>query len=97
MGAEVVGITGTTTATSDGSKIDRTVPIPYYYQLERLLRAEIDGGRWAPNEAILSERQLCETYGVSRTTVRQAISRLVRDGMLYHVKGKGTYVSKRRP
>lgn len=72
--------------------IDRGVPIPYYYQLEKLILADIASGRYQPGAAILSERQLCETYGVSRTTVRQAIGRLVADGVLYHRKGKGTFV-----
>ena len=73
--------------------IDRGVPIPYYYQLENLIRADIASGRYRPAGPILSERQLCEAYGVSRTTVRQAIARLVADGLLYHVKGKGTFVT----
>lgn len=76
------------------SGIDKNVPIPYYYQLERLLRDDIAKGRWQQGEAILSERRLCEEYGVSRTTVRQAVNRLVQDGLLYHVKGKGTFVKE---
>jgi GntR family transcriptional regulator len=83
-----------TQPTSGGhpAAIDRGIPIPYYYQLETLLRAEIDAGRYPPGSPILSERLLCEAYGVSRTTVRQAIARLVSDGLLYHLKGKGTFV-----
>lgn len=85
----------TTEQPSDSSTvgIDRGVPIPYYYQLEKLILAEIAAGRFRPGEAILSERQLCEAYDISRTTVRQAIGRLVADGVLYHTKGKGTFVS----
>jgi hypothetical protein len=77
------------------ASIDRATPIPYYYQLEGLLRQEIRSGRWAPGEPILSEKQLGVRYGVSRTTVRQAVARLVQDGLLYHVKGKGTFVARR--
>jgi len=75
--------------------INRNSPIPYYYQLERVLRQQIVDGTWREGEQILSERQLCERYGVSRPTVRQAIGRLVQDGLLYHVKGKGTFVTRR--
>ena len=75
--------------------IDRDVPIPYYYQLERLLRDQLGQGRWRPDEQVPSEKQLCEAYAVSRTTVRQAIGHLVADGLLYHVKGKGTFVRPR--
>ena len=75
--------------------IDRDVPIPYYYQLERLIRAQLGQGRWHPDEQVPSEKQLCEAYAVSRTTVRQAIGHLVADGLLYHIKGKGTFVRRR--
>lgn len=92
MGTEVAGSRQASESSYTRSQINRGIPVPYYYQLEGLLRAEIQGGRWGPDEAILSERQLCEQYGVSRTTVRQAIARLVQEGLLYHVKGKGTFV-----
>lgn len=42
-----------------------------------------------------SERQLCLDYGVSRTTVRNALSSLVNSGILYQVQGKGTFVRER--
>jgi DNA-binding GntR family transcriptional regulator len=77
--------------------INRDVPIPYYYQLEGLLREQLRHGRWQPGEQVPSEKQLCSTYAVSRTTVRQAISHLVAEGLLYHVKGKGTFVRPRTP
>ena len=75
--------------------INRDVPIPYYYQLEGLLRQQILDGRWQAGQRVPSEKQLCEFYAVSRTTVRQAVSNLVDEGLLYHVKGKGTFVRKR--
>ncbi len=74
--------------------INRDVPIPYYYQLEGLLRQQIVAGRLQPGQQVPSEKQLCERYGVSRTTVRQAIGKLVAEGLVYHVKGKGTFVRK---
>jgi len=75
--------------------INRDVPIPYYYQLEGLIRDQLRSGRWLPGEQVPSEKQLCETYSVSRTTVRQAVGHLVTEGLLYHVKGKGTFVRAR--
>ena len=76
-------------------EINRDVPIPYYYQLEGLLRQEIHRGHWHLGEQVPSEKQLCDHFAVSRTTVRQAVSALVGEGLLYHVKGKGTFVGKR--
>jgi GntR family transcriptional regulator len=76
--------------------INRDVPIPYYYQLEGLLRDQVRRGRWLPGERVPSEKELCDIYAVSRTVVRQAVGDLVQEGLLYHLKGKGTFV-RRRP
>jgi GntR family transcriptional regulator len=77
--------------------INRDVPIPYYYQLEGLLRHQIIEGRWQPGHRVPSEKELCEHYAVSRTTVRQAVQKLVVEGLVFHVKGKGTFVRKSAP
>ena len=42
-----------------------------------------------------SERQLCQDYEVSRTTVRNALGSLVNSGVLYQIQGKGTFVRER--
>ncbi|MBS5939975.1 GntR family transcriptional regulator [Clostridium sartagoforme] len=72
--------------------IDKNSPIPIYYQLKNDLIAKISEGIWKPGECIASERELCEVYGVSRMTIRQAIGELVQEGILLRVKGKGTFV-----
>ncbi len=76
-------------------EIDRTVPIPYYYQLEGFLRGQIMTGHYQAGQRVPSEKQLCEQFGVSRTTVRQAVGNLVAAGLVHRVKGKGTFVGKR--
>lgn len=76
--------------------IRRDLPIPYYYQLIQLLREEILSGALAADALIPSEHELCAVYGVSRTVVRQALGELVGEGLLYRVKGKGTYVAHRK-
>jgi hypothetical protein len=74
--------------------INRAVPIPYYYQLEGLIRGQVASGQWLPGQRVPSEKQLGDIYAVSRTTVRQAVNNLVARGLLYHVKGKGTFVCR---
>lgn len=75
------------------SVIDPSNIIPKYYQLSNILRQKIEEGAWRPLEPIPSERQLEEQYNLSRPTIRQAIELLVRQGFLYRVHGKGTFVS----
>jgi len=73
--------------------IDPNNIIPKYYQLSNILRQKIEEGAWQPHEPIPSERQLEEQYNLSRPTIRQAIELLVRQGFLYRMHGKGTFVS----
>lgn len=68
--------------------------IPLYYQLMQLFRQEIEEGRYQPGDLFPSENELCERFGISRPTVRQAINELVREGLLHRVRGKGTFVSE---
>jgi GntR family transcriptional regulator len=77
--------------------INRESPIPFYFQLAELLEDEISSGRWAAGQRIPSEPDLCDHYGVSRTTVRQALSRLEQEGLVARSKGRGTFVLGGRP
>ena len=72
--------------------IDKSSPIPVYYQLKNDLISKIAQGIWKPGECIASERELCEIYGVSRMTIRQALGELVQEDVLFRIKGKGTFV-----
>lgn len=78
----------------NGGRIDKISPIPYYYQLEQLLREEIENGKLKPGDALPSEAELCSTFIVSRTVVRQALNKLCQDGIVYKEKGRGTFVAK---
>jgi GntR family transcriptional regulator len=73
--------------------IDKDIPIPYHYQLRELLRGEIVAGRWSVDEKLPSERELCEAFNLSRTTVREAIDALVNEGLLRREKGRGTFIA----
>lgn len=75
-------------------QIDRSSPLPLYYQLKQILLEKIENGLWSPGDLIPSEHELQETYGVSRTTVRQTLSDLVHDGLLLRHRGRGTFVAQ---
>jgi len=68
--------------------------IPYYIQLMDLLKDQILNKKWQPGEQILGEQDLCDTYGISRTVVRQALRELELEGVINRRKGKGTYISE---
>ena len=72
--------------------IDKNSPIPVYYQLKEDILRKIREGVWKVGQCIDSERELSETYGVSRMTIRQALGELVQEGILVREKGKGTFV-----
>ena len=66
--------------------------LPKYYLVKKAIVENIDNEVYDSKEPIPSERELMETYQVSRITIRKAIDELVTEGYLYKVQGKGTYV-----
>jgi GntR family transcriptional regulator len=77
-------------------RIQRSSPVPLYFQLVRALREEILSERWAPGHQLASEPDLGTHFGVSRTVVRQALGRLEDEGLLLREKGRGTFVADGR-
>ncbi|MEW9124989.1 HTH-type transcriptional repressor yvoA [Proteiniborus sp. DW1] len=73
--------------------INKESRIPLYYQLMDIIIEMIEEGYLSENDQLPSERELCETYSVSRSTVRQAIQELEKEGYIYREHGKGTFVS----
>lgn len=69
---------------------------PLYKQLKEILRQQVEQGEFKPDHPIPSERSLCKKYSISRTTVRQALSEIINEGLLYTKQGKGTFVARRK-
>jgi len=74
--------------------INRNNSVPLYEQLKEIIEHKINSGEYKANEQIPSERELGETYKVSRITVRQAISLAEKEGLVSRVQGVGTFVAK---
>jgi GntR family transcriptional regulator len=68
-------------------------PLPYYQQLYAILRDQIVSGDWKPGDMLPSEKELIEQYEISRITVRQALEKLVEEGLIYRRRGLGTFVA----
>ncbi|WP_448167007.1 GntR family transcriptional regulator [Burkholderia ambifaria] len=67
---------------------------PLYVQIKDTVRARILDGTYAPHSRMPSEHELCAMFDVSRITVRQALGDLQKEGLLFKLHGKGTFVSK---
>lgn len=78
-----------------GDTVLRAGALPLYHQLQHAMRTAIESGRWAPGQRLPGERELMRQYGVSRTTVREALEALERDGLVVRQQGRGTFVAPR--
>jgi GntR family transcriptional regulator len=76
--------------------LDRSSITPLWLQLRLLLRRQIEDGSLTPHAKLPSEAELCLLYDVSRTVVREALAKLVADGRIYKIKGKGAFVAKQK-
>jgi len=63
-------------------------------QLANTLRESIKSGKYISGQVLPSERELGESTGLSRTTIRRALQILVDQGILHRVQGSGTFVRK---
>lgn len=80
--------------------VDRSSPVPLYFQVAAQLEQAIADGELVPGERMPNEMALADQLGLSRPTMRQALQTLVDKGMLVRKRGVGTQVVKsqiRRP
>jgi GntR family transcriptional regulator len=71
----------------------RDKAIPLYYQISSILRGRILSGELPPGAPLAGEEALGREYGVSRITVRRALSILESEGLIDRQRGRGTFVS----
>lgn len=72
--------------------MDRTSGVPAFRQMATSLRERISAGEFAPGAQLPSERELIESYAVSRPTVRDALAHLRNEGVVVSEHGKGVFV-----
>ena len=78
---------------SAGGQVDRASFVPMYYQLQELMKEQIESGAWPPGGLLPSEPELARTFGVSRAVVRQALAILEDDHQIVRIRGRGTFVA----
>lgn len=71
-------------------------PEPLYAQIKGLLRERILEGKYGEHQRMPSEAELMKSFSVSRITIRQALGDLAKEGLIFTVHGKGTFVAKRK-
>jgi GntR family transcriptional regulator len=74
-------------------QIDQSSTQPLYHQLYEILHEIILHKEWKPGEMIPAESELIELYQVSRITVRRVLDMLVKEGLVYRQRGRGTFVA----
>ncbi len=73
----------------------QTINQSLYKVLCETIRREIQTGKYKVHQQLPSENELCNIYGVSRTTVRKGLDNLESDNWIYREHGKGTFVADR--
>lgn len=68
--------------------------IPIYKRFQQEVRQKILDGRWRPGQQLPSERELEETYKISRLTINKSLNQLADEGLLIRHRGKGTFVAQ---
>lgn len=67
---------------------------PNYRRIVRVLEAKIQSGEYPPGHRLPPERELCELFGVSRITARQALAELAQRRLVVRHQGQGTFVAR---
>jgi DNA-binding GntR family transcriptional regulator len=73
--------------------VDRTSPLPLHVQVKQALKERIVQRTWEPGDLVPGDLVLCNQFGVSRTTVRQALTELAHEGWVVRERGRGTFVA----
>jgi GntR family transcriptional regulator len=74
-------------------RVDRTSPLPLHVQVKQALTDRMVGRTWKPGDLVPGDLELCRQLGVSRTTIRQALTELAHEGWVVRERGRGTFVA----
>ncbi|QGQ94017.1 GntR family transcriptional regulator [Paenibacillus psychroresistens] len=70
-----------------------TVRVPLYTQIREYVLDKINKKVWKPGDRLPSENEFAAQFDVSRITVKNALSQLIDENLIYRVQGKGSFVS----
>lgn len=75
-------------------ELDRESDSPIWFQIMRMIEGTISTGGLGAGDQLPSEHELCAHFGVSRTSVREALARLEKAGIINRQQGRGAFVSE---
>jgi GntR family transcriptional regulator len=81
-------------ASSAAAKVVLMPSLPMHSQIREIIRRRVLDGSYAPHSQMPSEAQMMEAFQVSRITIRQALGDLQKEGLIFKVAGKGSFVAK---
>ena len=88
--------TNASSLSGEARPLDRESPIPLHHQVRNYLLGCIERGELLPGQILLQEREYAARFKISLAPVRQAILDLVKEGYLYRVPGRGTFVREQK-
>ncbi len=74
------------------TEIKRNNPDPLHHQLTEIISTRIKEETYPPNSKLPSEREFCEEFNVSRTTIRETMRNLKEEGLIEVHQGRGAFV-----
>ncbi|PPL15870.1 GntR family transcriptional regulator [Microterricola pindariensis] len=80
-------------STTSSAAINRDAPVAIHAQISEGIRSRIASGEWPAHYRLKSEPELAQDLGVSRGTLRRALTTLIQEGLLRQVRGRGTFVT----
>lgn len=76
-------------------KINKLITKSIYKQIATSISKAIDSGLLKYNDKLPTEKEICESFSISNTAVKMAYEKLILEGKIKRIKGKGTYVTNR--
>ena len=81
-------------STRSHGKVTLLPSVPMHSQIREIVRRRVLDGTYAPHSQMPSEAQMMEAFQVSRITIRRALGDLQKEGLIFKVAGKGSFVAK---
>lgn len=74
--------------------VSKNEPLAFYLQVANSLKEDILSGKFKNGQSIGSQKELGESFGVSRITIRKAIEILEKENLVTTIHGKGTFIKQ---